>query len=264
LDRGTIAAYRTGVADDPEFARLVAEGEAVPVAGWDFSWFDGRATEERPSWGYARMMAERMAHARAALDIQTGGGEVLAGIPHPPPVLAATESWPPNLRIARENLAPLGATVIEAADDADLPFGAESFDLVVSRHPTEVRWGEIARVLRPGGTYLSQQVGAGSNRELTEFMMGPQPVRPGSSARWAAGQAERAGLVVVDLREEAPRTVFNDIAAVVHFLRKVLWTVPGFTVEGYLDRLRLLHAKIQAEGPFVAHAQRFLIEARKP
>ena len=253
-----------GVGDDPEFARLVAEGEAVPVAGWDFSWFEGRATEERPSWGYARMMAERMGGARAALDIQTGGGEVLAGIPHPPPVLAATESWPPNLRIARENLTPLGATVIETADDADLPFAAESFDLVVSRHPTEVRWGEIERVLRPGGTYLSQQVGAGSNRELTEFMMGPQPVRPGSSARWAAGQAERAGLTVVDLREEALRTVFNDIAAVVYFLRKVLWTVPGFTVEGYRDRLRLLHEKIQAEGPFVAHAQRFLIEARKP
>ena len=253
-----------GVGDDPEFVRLVAEGAAVPVAGWDFSWFDGRATEERPSWGYARMMAGRMARARAALDIQTGGGEVLAGLPHPPPVLAATESWPPNLRIARENLAPLGATVIEAADEADLPFAAESFDLVVSRHPTEVRWGEIARVLRPGGTYLSQQVGAGSNRELTEFMMGPQPVRPGSSARWAAGQAERAGLTVVDLREEALRTVFNDIAAVVYFLRKVLWTVPGFTVEGYRDRLRLLHGKIQAEGPFVAHAQRFLIEARQP
>jgi hypothetical protein len=67
------------VGDDPEFARLLAEGDAVPVEGWDFSWFDGRATEERPSWGYARMMAERMAHARAALDIQTGGGEVLAG-----------------------------------------------------------------------------------------------------------------------------------------------------------------------------------------
>jgi SAM-dependent methyltransferase len=253
-----------GVGDDPEFARLVAEGAAVPVAGWDFSWFDGRATEERPSWGYARMMAGRMARARAALDIQTGGGEVLAGLPHPPPVLAATESWPPNLRIARENLAPVGATGIEAADDADLPFAAESFDLVVSRHPTEVRWGEIARVLRPGGTYLSQQVGAGSNRELTEFMMGPQPVRPGSSARWAAGQAERAGQAVGDLREEALRTVFNDIAAVVYFLRKVLWTVPGFTVEGYRDRLRLLHGKIQAEGPFVAHAQRFLIEARQP
>lgn len=40
--------------------------------------------------------------------------------------------------------------------------------------------------------------------------------------------------------------------------------MPGFTVEGYLDQLRRLHEKIQSEGPFVAHAQRFLIEARKP
>ena len=154
--------------------------------------------------------------------------------------------------------------MVEVADDAGLPFAAGSFDLVVSRHPVELVWPEITRVLRPGGTFFSQQVGAGSNRELTEFMMGPQPVRPGRSADWAAGQAEAAGLVVVDLREQALRAVFNDIAAVVYFLRKVLWTVPGFTVEGYRDQLRRLHGRIQAEGPFVAHAQRFLIEARKP
>ena len=62
----------------PAFEELVAEGEAVPTEGWDFSWFEGRATEERPSWGYARAMGERLAAAEAALDIQTGGGEVLA------------------------------------------------------------------------------------------------------------------------------------------------------------------------------------------
>jgi SAM-dependent methyltransferase len=253
-----------GVGDDPEFDRLVAEGEAVPVAGWDFSWFDGRATEERPSWGYARMMAGRMAQASAALDIQTGGGEVLAGIPQPPSVLAATESWPPNVEIARRNLAPLGGRVVQVADDAGLPFPAESFDLVVSRHPVELVWPEIARVLRPGGTFLSQLVGAGSNRELSDFMMGPQPVRKGRSTDWARAQAETAGLVVADLREQALRTVFNDVGAVVYFLRKVLWTVPGFTVAGYRDPLRRLHGKIQSEGPFVAHAQRVLIEARKP
>jgi SAM-dependent methyltransferase len=253
-----------GVDDDPEFARLVAEGEAVPVEGWDFSWFDGRATEERPSWGYARMMAERMGRARAALDIQTGGGEVLAAIPQPPPVLAATESWPPNAELARRNLAPFGARVVQVADDAGLPFPGDSFDLVVSRHPVELVWPEVARVLRPGGTFFSQLVGAGTNRELTEFMMGPQPVRPGRSTDWARAQAEAAGLVVTDLREQSLRTVFHDVGAVVYFLRKVLWTVPGFTVAGYREPLRRLHEKIRSEGPFVAHAQRLLIEARKP
>ena len=253
-----------GVGDDPEFARLVAEGTAVPVAGWDFSWFEGRATEERPSWGYARMMAGRMMCARAALDIQTGGGEVLAGIAHPPPVLAATESWPPNAELARRNLAPLRGRVVQVADDAALPFTAGSFDLVVSRHPVELVWPEITRVLRPGGTFFSQLVGAGSNRELTDFMMGPQPVSQARGARRARAEAEAAGLVVADLREESLRTVFNDVGAVVYFLRKVLWTVPGFTAERYRDRLWRLHEKIQSEGPFMAHAQRALIEARKP
>lgn len=31
------------------FDDLVAEADAVDVSGWDFSWLDGRATEQRPS-----------------------------------------------------------------------------------------------------------------------------------------------------------------------------------------------------------------------
>ena len=50
----------------------------------------------------------------------------------------------------------------------------------------------------------------------------------------------------------------------VHFLRKVHWTVPGFTPEGYRDRLRTLHEQITGDGVFVATAQRMLVEARRP
>jgi hypothetical protein len=104
------------------FEDLLAEGASVPVEGWDFSWFEGRATEERPPWGYSRLLAQWMATAHAALDLDTGGGEVLAQIPQPPPVLVATESWVPNLPIARRNLARLGASVVAVDDDGDLPF----------------------------------------------------------------------------------------------------------------------------------------------
>lgn len=75
--------------------------------------------------------------------------------------------------------------------------------------------------------------------------------------------AEAAGLEVVDLRTERLRVEFHDIAAVVHFLRKVVWMVPGFTVETYRPRLRALHEQIEAEGPFVAHSTRHLFEARR-
>jgi SAM-dependent methyltransferase len=250
--------------DSAAFDDLIAEGQSEPVEGWDFSWFNGRATEERPPWGYAALMADRMSRAAAALDIQTGGGEVLAKVTHAPAVLAATESWPPNIELARRNLEPLGGTVTAVEDGADLPFPDESFDLVVSRHPTVVLWAQIARVLRPGGTYLSQQVGAGSNRELTEFIMGPQPVRPARSPHWAVGWAREVGLDVTDFQEAATRVQFFDVGAVVYFLRKVLWTVPDFSVERYRDRLARLHDQIQVEGSFTCHSRRFLIEARKP
>lgn len=246
------------------FDELVAEGAAVPVDGWDFSWFEGRATEERPSWGYARLVGERMARADAGLDIQTGGGEVLASIPKAPPVLAATESWPPNLAIARQNLAPLGATVVEVADTADLPFPDGTFDLVVSRHPTITLWDEIARVLRPGGTYLSQQVGPGTVRELADFMTGPHAVSETRSPARHRRLAQDAGLDVVDVREAKLRMTFDDVGAVVHFLRKVPWIVPDFTLDAYRDRLAGMHELITRSGPFVAHSTRFLIEARRP
>jgi SAM-dependent methyltransferase len=146
------------------FDELVAEAAAQPVEGWDFSWLAGRATEERPAWGYSGLLRERLAGAQAVLDIQTGGGEVLAaalrGSDHRRAAVAATESWPPNAMLAQRALAPWRGAVVRAADAGRLPFRIDSFDLVVSRHPVAVMWPDIARVLAPGGTYLSQLIEA--------------------------------------------------------------------------------------------------------
>ena len=190
-----------------------------------------------------------MARSEAALDVETGGGEVLAEVAEigrAPALLVATESWPPNVAVARDRLRPLGAHVVAVADSPALPFVDGAFDLVVSRHPVVVLWDEIARVLRPGGTYFSQQIGPGTNRELTDFFMGPRPVNQRRSAASARTAANAAGLEVVDLRDCALRVEFFDVGAVVYFLRKVLWTVPGFTPEAYADRLRAMHERIRA------------------
>jgi SAM-dependent methyltransferase len=245
---------------DASCDELVTEAEAAPVDGWGFAWLDGRATEERPPWGYARVVARRMAGAAAALDLQTGGGEVLSEIPQRPTLLVATESWTPNLAIARRQL----PIVVAAGNAGPLPFRDGSFSLVVSRHPVVTPWDEVGRVLAPGGTFLSQQVGAGSNRELTDALMGPQPVAAGRRADRATSAAEAVGLEIVDLRTATLRLEFHDVGAVVWFLRKVIWTIPDFTVDRYRRPLRDLHDRMLSDGPFVCHAQRFLIEARKP
>ncbi len=247
------------------FDELVSEGAAAPIDGWDFSWLDGRATEERPSWGYQRLMSRRLATATAGLDIDTGGGEVLSGAETFPPTMVATESWPPNAALATQLLHPLGVVVVATRDEPTLPFADAAFDLVTSRHATGVKWTEIARVLRPGGSYFAQQIGPATMAELFEYFLGPQP------AKWAelqpdtqAAQAQAAGLEVVQMRMERMRAEFFDVGAVIYFLRKVVWTVPDFTIDRYRGRLREMHERIETDGPFVAHSTRLLVEARKP
>ncbi|WP_405497445.1 class I SAM-dependent methyltransferase [Nocardia sp. NBC_00511] len=250
---------------DRNFDDLIAEAAAVSVDGWDFSWLDGRATEARPSWGYQRQQARRLATAHAALDIQTGGGEVLAKAAVLPPTMVATESWPPNLAKATALLHPRGAVVVADPDEPPLPFADNAFDLVTSRHPATVWWSEIARVLAPGGTYFAQHVGPASVFEVVEYFLGPQPeARLGRDPGTEAADARAAGLEILQAQPERLRMEFNDIGAVVYFLRKVIWMVPGFTVEQYRDRLHDLHRQIESERPFVAYSARTLFEARKP
>lgn len=247
-----------------QFEDLVEEADAADLDGWGFDWLDGRATEERPPWGYARMLAERLRQAHSGLDIDTGGGEVVAEAPMLPPRMVVTESWPPNAARARALLEPRGVVVIETEPGAPLPCADGTFDLVTSRHPVSPDWSEVARVLSPGGTYLAQHVGPESAFELIEQFIDVTPAQ--RQSRRPSGEVEaatHAGLDVVDLRTARCRMEFHDVGAIVYILRKCVWWVPGFSVERHEDQLRELDRRIRVEGPFVAHSTRHLIEARR-
>ncbi|KAB7755542.1 class I SAM-dependent methyltransferase [Mycolicibacterium mucogenicum] len=246
------------------FADLVHEAETADVTGWGFGWLAGRAVEERPPWSYVQLLARRFENARAALDLDTGGGEVIDEMPVLPPRLVVTESWPPNARAARERLSPRGVQVVETAATGRLPFDDGSFDLVTSRHPVAPNWSEIARVLHPGGHYFAQHVGPASAFELIEYFLGPLPVeRRQRDPHHEADAAVHAGLAVTDLREARCRMEFYDVGAVVWILRKCPWWVPGFSVERYREQLVELDRRMRDGTPFVAHSTRHLIEARR-
>ncbi len=249
-----------------DFDDLIAEGDAVPVDGWDFSWFEGRATEERTSWGYSARLRTLYSDAQAVLDIQTGGGEVVSGVlarvDVRPSLVAATESWEPNLRLARHALAPYGGRVEQVDNEAALPFDDATFDVVSSRHPNVMPWREVVRVLAPGGLTISQQVTPlATNRELYEFFLGPQQQDPEDGLAYIRDRVAAAGLELIDLRYEESRVEFFDVAAVVYFLRKVLWTVPDFSVQRYRDKLIDLHAEIERRGAFVSYSRHALVVA---
>jgi len=247
------------------FDELIDEASAAPADTWDFGWLEGRAIEERPSWRYFDRVSDRVQHAHRLLDIDAGTGNVLGDLPRLPPLAVATDAYEPSIQAAAPRLRSRGAHLVQTHGDRQaLPFTDATFDLIISRHPVETWWSEIARVLEPGGHYFSQQVGPHTLRELSEFLMGPLPSgsrRDPERARQAAGAA---GLIVDDLRTERTKVVFYDIGAVVYFLRVVVWTVPDFTVSRYGSALRRLHDHIQDNGAFETASSRFLIDARRP
>ncbi|KAF9946759.1 hypothetical protein BGZ72_011158 [Mortierella alpina] len=246
------------------FEELVHDASTCSVDGWDFSWFDGRATEERPSWGYAKALSDRMARATAGLDLQTGGGEVLNTVERFPPLMAATEFWPPNLALASKLLGPRGVVVVAIDHDMPLPFADENFDLVVSRHPIGICWDQVYRILCPGGTYFAQHVGHRSAFEILEFFTGPQPDNISREPNTTKFEAQAAGLEVVELKFERTKMEFFDVGAIIYYLRKVVWLIPDFSVEKYADKLKEMHEHIQTHRSFVAYSSRFLIVAHKP
>jgi SAM-dependent methyltransferase len=247
------------------FEELVTEAVAADVTGWGFGWLNGRATEERTPWGYAKLLADRLGQVESALDVDTGGGEVLAEAPNLPPRMVVTEAWPPNARRARELLEPRGVQVIDTVEDAPLPLPDESFDLVTARHPVRPNWGEIHRVLVPGGCYFAQHVGPASAFDLIERFLGPLPEeRKGRNPQRESAAARDAGLVVTELRNARCRMEFYDVGAVVWILRKCIWWVPHFSVEKYHDKLAELDRRMRSGEPFIAYSSRHLIEARRP
>ena len=234
------------------------------MSGWNFDWLRGRATEDRPPWGYSRLLAARLAHVVSGLDIDTGGGEIIAEAPRLPPRMVVTEGWHPNAERAHRLLSPRGVDVVVVEQGKPLPFPDAAFELVSSRHPVDPDWHEIARVLVPEGTYLAQHVGPASAFELIEWFRGPLTLeRLSRDPEREATAAQSAGLRIVDLRTARCRMEFFDIGAVVYILRKCVWWVPDFTIDRYRATLERLDAHIREHGAFVSHSTRTLIEAKR-
>jgi SAM-dependent methyltransferase len=245
------------------FDRLVAEALAQPFSGWNWSQMAERWREAPTSWDYRQKVRAALAGANAMLDMGTGGGEVLASLAPLPSRTVATEGYAPNVPVARARLEPMGVQLVDAECEAELPFDDASFDLVINRH-SGYRGSEVYRVLRPGGRFLTQQVGGRNIIELNELL---QDRVEFEYAPWtldcAIRELEEAGFTVVERYDESPETVVADIGAVVFYLRIISWQIADFSVERYEEKLRRLHRQMRQSGPLVIHSHRFYIAAQK-
>lgn len=250
------------------YDELIEQAVAAPFTGWDFSWLGYRAVSSDLSWSYERLAKAALNQAAQTpssrvLDIDTGGGELLASLAPLPKATIATEGYAANVPLARCKLTALGVDVRQHSATERLPVEDNSVDLVLNRHG-RLDAADLARVLRTDGVLVTQQVGCRNDADLNEALGAPPVISPSAtSCEGAVRVLREQGFEMLETAEEFPEFVFLDVGAIVYHLRAVPWQILDFDVDKYGPALRALDQRIRTEGPFVAHSHRFLIRARR-
>ena len=235
---------------------------AYPPADVDHAEVEGRIEAVPPPWDYEELVRHELGFAGSALDIGTGDGEFLRSLEDDLPVeMHATEGCPQHLARARAALGPLDVEVrdYDAAGGGRLPYPDASVDLVLCRHEPYAA-AEVARVLRPGGWFLTEQLGSGCGGDLAAVLGGRPGDRDGGLGQLRR-EAEDAGLVVERAESWAGPVRFGSLDALVVHLRCAARGVSGTDLDRYVDELVALHAD---GGPVTLTERRCLLVARLP
>ncbi len=243
----------------------LAEERAAHIHGWDFSPIHGRFEEGGDiPWNYRTIVRSYLSADSKLLDVDTGGGEFLLSLHHPYQNTSATEGYPRNVALCQSILIPLGIDFRQAEDVRYLPFANESFDVVINRHGSFCA-KELFRVLKPGGVFVTQQVGAENDRELVDLLLpGTKRPYPEQYLCIAVQKFLDAGFQILRSQESFPEIKFYDVGALVWFAHIIEWEFPGFSVQSCWERLCRAQQILERDGVVQAHTHRFLLVALKP
>ena len=145
------------------FERLIAEAMQQEFSGWDFGFIADRWQESPTTWDYPQIVRSYIKPEYAMLDMDTGGGEVLSSFMPLPQNTYATEGYVPNVPVAKNRLEPLGVKIVQVWGNDIPPFEDGYFDLVTNRHGAFLAQ-ELHRIMKPGGVFITQQVGGGDRK----------------------------------------------------------------------------------------------------
>jgi ubiquinone/menaquinone biosynthesis C-methylase UbiE len=200
------------------FIEQLREEERAPFTGWDFSRIATRMRSAPLPWSFESLARDALRTSSRAIDLGTGGGERLAivlGDAHGR--VWATEGHAPNVRVARDRLAPRGVPII-ASNATNLPFRNASFDVVMS-HRTGFKASEAARVLMPAGRGTDRY----GYRPSSAGHSVSQRREPDLAARLVASCKDASLRISTSKIAEGPVS-FGDVGALV-YARVVPWIV---------------------------------------
>ena len=254
---------------DADVIAWLEEEYAQPFSGWDFS----RLKERRipmgsVPWDYNSIVTDHLRESTCLLEIDTGGGEVFydllkradfKGEAH------ALEAYAPNVPVARKRLDSLGVEVHDISERS-AEFTDEAFDLVINRHGGSLTPEEIARLVKRGGYFVTEQIGDRGNIELRELFDSHSPEFPDwpHNAKDAERVFSELGFEITLVAEHTYPVRFVDVGALVYFLKAIPWEVPEFSVSRNKEELLRLNRESGEQGYVIeATYHAYMLAGRK-
>ncbi|MCA1669962.1 MAG: methyltransferase domain-containing protein [Thermomicrobia bacterium] len=226
-----------------ELRRIAAE--VAPRRGWDFS--QVRDDRDPVPWEYDEVVRRYLRPGDRVLDVGTGGGERFIALAPSFGTGVGVDPDPEMVRAARENIpVSLAETVsfVEGRAEA-LPVPDSAFDVVLNRHAV-VDVAEVMRILRPGGYFITQQVGAQNTFNIAT-LFGTGSGMGGQHAAVARDQEIPAlaeafqghGCAVVSYATYNVPYYFRDAASLLFWMRAV-GVPPDFDIERHWQQVEYL------------------------
>jgi SAM-dependent methyltransferase len=252
-----------GLMTEDELRRIAASVGAR--RGWDFSRM--RETQEPAPWDYADIVRTYLTPDSHVLDIGTGGGERFLALADAFRSGVGIDASAEMIATAQENLPPvltdrIGFAVMPAQR---LTFAPASFDVVLNRH-APVDAAEVTRVLRSGGVFLTQQVGARNTANICSIFGctpgGTHASEPSQTPEALRAAFLEAGCRIVAEGEYDVRAWFLDVESLLFWLQAV--PLPeDFAIERHWRQVDAIISGYSTERGIETNVHRTLLVARK-
>jgi len=247
------------------FDFLVSEAKH-PFSGWDFSYINNRFVDTPLTWSYSSKVLPLIRTSESLLDMGTGGGELLATLSPLPKYTCVTEGYKPNISVAKKKLEPLGVKIIYYEDKEKLSFINDEFELIINRHEY-YNPKEVYRILKNGGTFITQQVGDKNNSKFNTLLnLNKTSANEGKwNLETAINELEAVGFEILEGIEDFTMTRIFDVGAIAYYLKAIPFDFPDFTVKKYYNKLVEINEIINNNGylDLDMNTHRFLIKATK-
>ena len=214
-------------------------------------------------WDYRKKLLDFLKPDTTFLDMETGDGGLLLSLNHPYPLTAVTRQGEKPHRSEERWFKSLGISVHPARGGKELPFPEDCFQ-VVSNYQGSYDLKELFRVLRPGGFFVTQQLGGQNDRSLIRRLLpGCSRGRPDFNLENQRPLFEGAGFRVMYRNQAYGKAQFSNVRAVCRYAAAHPRRFPGFSVEACLDSLMDLVREMGQTGVVETERHHWILIGKK-